>query len=91
MLQYGLPVQLSAEQLLALIRLYENPQTALTQLFPLFLDQPFTQPKAILLRVLEKLRRGQAAQVRGMCEGAIGRVQALDDPVLNLAARHLRS
>ena len=52
------PLHLSREQLLSFIRLYDGTTVAMQHLVPLFLEQPFSQPKAIFLRVLKDLRVG---------------------------------
>jgi hypothetical protein len=86
-----LELQLSREQLHGLVRLYDDTLTGLGQIVPIFLDQPFTQPLAILLRLLETFSRDTSSEVRQYCQSAIRRVEAIGDPVLEIAVRHLRN
>lgn len=86
----NLATQLSREQLLSLIRVYDDPLSALRQIIPVFLQQPFTQPKAILLRALEKFQNNPSAKVRTLCTNAIRDVAGLNDPVLSLGIKHAR-
>jgi hypothetical protein len=80
------PLQLSREQLLSFLGLHNDVGVAAQQLSKLFLDQPFSQPKAIFLRALEDLnlkdiRSDTLQQAR---EEVRGRIRELQDPVLNL-------
>jgi hypothetical protein len=88
-LKAGLLLQLSREQLLALLRLYDDPMAGLTLITPAFLEQPFTQPIAILLQVLRSFASSPSAEVRDYCLSAVGRVQQRNDPVLRVALRYL--
>jgi hypothetical protein len=88
-LDAALPLQLSREQLLALLRLYDDPMTGLNLITPTFLDQPFTQPLAILLQVLRSLASSPSAEVRDHCLSAIGRIEQRNDPVLAVALKYL--
>ena len=83
-LQESVPLNLSREQLLSFIRLYEEPTVAMQHLVPLFLEQPFSQPKAIFLRVLEDLQVGASDALLEIRKTAIGRIRNLSDPVLDL-------
>jgi hypothetical protein len=85
----GLLLQLSREQLLALLRLYDDPMTGLTLIIPDFLDQPFTQPLAILLQVLKSFTKSPSVEVRDYCLSVVGQVQHRNDPVLTVALKHL--
>ncbi len=87
-LKHNIALQLSREQLLSLIRLYDDVLGALNELVPLFLNQPFTQPKAILLRALEAFQKSPSTLVRAVCAKAVREIAALDDPVLNLTIRY---
>lgn len=94
-LHEAVPLQLSREQLLSFIRLYDDPNTAIQQLSPIFLDQPFTQPKAIFLRAIEDLlaavniknedtnRRGSDG-LNEARQQVWSQISALRDPVLDL-------
>jgi len=88
-LEAGLLLQLSREQLLALLRLYDDPMTGLSLIIPDFLDQPFTQPLAILLQVLKSFTKSPSAEVRDYCLSVVGQVQQRNDPVLTVALKHL--
>jgi hypothetical protein len=70
------------------IRLYDDVLGALNELVPLFLNQPFTQPKAILLRALEAFQKSSSTLVRAVCAKAVREIAALNDPVLNLPIRY---
>jgi hypothetical protein len=84
-LQEGVPLQLSREQLLSFIRLYRDPLAALDQLIPAFMDQPFSQPKAIFLRALEELKE-EAPETADAHTVVVRRIRDLQDPVLDLCA-----
>jgi hypothetical protein len=84
-----LPLQLSREQLLAFLRISNDLPDALNRVVRAFSEQPFTQPKAILLRVLEALRKSRSAEVRDLCTRGIANLGVLNDPVLNIALKHL--
>jgi len=88
-LEAGLLLQLSREQLLAFMRLSGDLPTALDQIIKTFTGQPFTQPKAILLRVLGNLSRHKSHEVRQLCSAGITEISKLDDPVLNIGLKHL--
>lgn len=85
----NLPLQLSREQLLAFLRIADDLPGALDRIVRSFSEQPFTQPKAILLRVLEALRRHKSAEVRDLCAHGIADIRSLNDPVLNIALKHM--
>ena len=85
----NLPLQLSREQLLAFLGLSGNLPAALDQIIRTFARQPFTQPKAILLRVLESLSSNESREVRDLCAYGVAQISTLNDPVLNLALRHM--
>ena len=85
----NLPLQLSREQLLAFLRISDNLPGALERIVRSFSEQPFTQPKAILLRVLEILSKHQSVEVRDLCVRGIADVLSLNDPVLNIALTHM--
>jgi hypothetical protein len=89
-IEESLPLHLSREQLSSLIELYDDPNSALDELVPIFLDQPFSQPKAILLRVLERLG-GKNAQTLDRCTEVLRRLSDINDPVLNLCVDHVSS
>ena len=80
----SLPLHLSREQLLSLIRLYPTPEKALQQLVPLFLDQPFSQPKAVLIRALQNYNGPLSASVQEFQRAVFERIKDLRDPVLDL-------
>jgi hypothetical protein len=54
------------------------------------LDQPFSQPIAILLRELEDLRAGAPEALLDVRRTVISRVRDLRDPVLDLCAGRVR-
>jgi hypothetical protein len=80
--------RLSREQLLAFMRLSGDFEASLNEVVSTVIDQPFTLPKAILLRALEGLQRHQTRAVRDIVISATQRVAQLNDPVLNLGVKH---
>lgn len=88
-LEYGVVPQLSPHQLRAFLRLYGDDATALEELLPIILDQPFTQPKAVLLRALEEFRNDPSLDLRTAYDVCHRKIDQLDDPVLNIALRHM--
>jgi hypothetical protein len=88
-LEHRIPMQLSSHQLLSFIRLYEDTAQALRQLIPVFLNQPFTQPKAILVRALEQLRGTASVEVRTLCTDTISEIERLGDPVLSMGIANM--
>jgi hypothetical protein len=84
-----LALQLSREQLSAFMRLSGDFAAAFDRVTQTFLAEPFTQPKAILLRVSEGLLKHKKQSVRDLSGSVIGRISELNDPVLNLAIKHL--
>jgi hypothetical protein len=83
-LNESVPLQLSREQLLSFVRLYDDPSVAMQQLASLFLDQPFSQPKAIFLRAMEVLRATGGGAFDDARAAAVERIRELKDPVLDL-------
>lgn len=49
-----------------------------------FLNQPFSQPKSVMLKAIEKYRSSTSDLVRGLRSDVIRSIQLLDDSVLNL-------
>ena len=90
-LRYALPLQMSREQLLAFVGLFDDMPSALNRLVPQIINQPFTQPNAILLRALEKVRNDPLAEVRATCARAIQEITLLNDPVLNMNISYLHA
>ncbi len=84
-----LQLQLSKEQLLAFVRISGNPSATLERLIDSFVHQPFTQPKAILLRALDGLQRVPQTDIHDLCTSGIRKIADLKDPVLSIALRHL--
>jgi hypothetical protein len=82
--QEKLPLQLTREQLLAYARLYDDPVAAWTDLVPLFLRQPFSQPKAILLRALRGYGREESVRLLDLWKATVDEIGKLQDPVLDL-------
>jgi hypothetical protein len=79
-----LPLQLSREQLVSFIRLYDDPGAAAERLVPLFLDQPFSQPKAVFLQALQSLRGSRSDLLQAARQTTIAQIKDLKDPVLDL-------
>jgi hypothetical protein len=79
-----LPLLLSREQLYAFAHLYEDPARGLDLLLDMFLNQPFTQPKAILLRMLQTFPAAATLDISQFRSDAIDRVRKLNDPVLQV-------
>jgi|ERR1700722_12837678 hypothetical protein len=90
-LEADVALRLSRQQLLALIRLYDDPLTGLREIVPMFVGQPFTQPLAILLQVLDSFASDRSSEVRNYCLSTVEQVGLLDDPVLKIAVKHLRN
>jgi hypothetical protein len=88
-LEAGLPLRLSREQLLAFLRLYDDPMKALTEVAPAFLSQPFTQPLAILLQVVKPFASSSSQEMRDYALSVIRDVEQRSDPVLTIALKHL--
>lgn len=84
-----LPLQLSGEQLLAFFRLSGDFAAALNNHIRVVIDQPFTQPKAIMLQVLDGLRKDKSQAVRELCTAGIRQIRELADPVLDVALKNL--
>jgi hypothetical protein len=84
-----LPLQLSREQLLAFLRLSGDFPAALGDTIRAVVGQTFTQPKAILLQVMDGLRTNESREVRDLCSDGIRQIGELGDPVLNLALKNL--
>jgi hypothetical protein len=84
-----LPLQLSREQILAFIKLYDEPSQALSKLVPMFLEQPFSQPKAILLQVLQEHRHDPSDVIQSLRHTTRASISALHDPVLDLCTSTL--
>jgi len=84
----NLALHLSREQLLSLIGLYDEPRIGIESLQRTFLDQPFSQPKAIFLRAIEQLRSGND-EIRDLCDSVVDSIQRLGDPVLSICASHV--
>jgi hypothetical protein len=80
--------RLSREQLLAFMRLSGDFPASLDEVTTTVVDQPFTLPKAILLRALEGLQRHRIGAVRDIVMSMTQRIAQLNDPVLNLALKH---
>ena len=80
----GLPLHLSREQILSFIRLYDRPAIALELLVPLFINQPFSQPKAVFVRALQSFKGPAAEQVSDYRDAMYAHIVELRDPVLDL-------
>lgn len=78
------PILLSPEQLRAFVNLYEDPASGLELMLEMFLNQPFTQPKAIFLRMLQAFPASSALDISQLRSNALSRVRALNDPVLQV-------
>jgi hypothetical protein len=78
-LQESVPLHLSREQLTSFVRLYDDPSAAMQQLSPLFLNQPFSQPKAIFLRAVESLDWQRSDILRQAREDVHRRIRALNE------------
>ena len=85
--QEELPLYLSREQLLAYISLYDDAASALEDLSPVFTEQPFSQPKAVFMRVLGEFKRTHPDRVQDVCAKAIDSFGGLNDSVLNLCLK----
>lgn len=83
-LQEDVLLQLSKEQLISFIRLWENPAAGLEQVISVFLKQPFSLPKAILLRALHSLSGNICNGIQDLRSDAVKSVKELKDPVLDL-------
>jgi hypothetical protein len=82
-------LRLSREQLLAFMRLSGDFPACLEYVATRIIDQPFTLPKAILLRALDGLRGHDMSSVRDFSRSATRRIGDLNDSVLKLAIKHL--
>ena len=82
--QEKLALQLSREQLLAYVQLYDDPVAAWSEVMPLFLDQPFSQPKTILLRALRGHGREESVRLRDLWQTTVEAIGKVQDPVLDL-------
>ena len=81
-----LPLLLSREQLIAFIRLYDDPRRGLELLEEMFLNQPFTQPKAIFLQLLHAFNPSSVPDIAQFRADAVSRIRSLNDPVLGFCA-----
>jgi len=82
----AVPLQLSREQLISFIRLYDDPTVAMQRLVPLFLDQPFSQPKAVFLRAMDYPMANGNMLLKEAKQNVVERIKGLHDPVLDLCA-----
>lgn len=84
----ALPLQLSREQLIAYMKLFDSPAVAIEDLMPMFLEQPFSQPKAVFTRAIEHFAGSDSPRVEELTRAVIQCLSNLHDPVLDLCVRN---
>ena len=77
---------LDDRQMGSLLLISGNPLEAATTLSRIVLNSPYTQPKACLLRCLEKFLNAEDQGMKRLAESVVAQIANIHDPVLGMAA-----
>lgn len=82
-------LDLNESQMQSLVSIAHEPLDGVDTLATRVMGSPYTQPKACLLRCMERLRDDANAGVREYSQAVIAAIGSLNEPVLNLAIQNM--